>query len=250
MAIEVTVLGSSGGYPAAGKACSSFLLSRGRENLVLDLGSGALSNLFKYLAPDEIGGLAITHMHYDHYVDIFGLCTARKFWKTKLKPLPVILPIGGSDALLSVISQNSRESFLECLDIREAGPGEKANIGNFEIFTGAAKHIENSLIFRVRAGGHTVCYSGDTDMTGELEELAHECNLLICEATFTSEVPSRFFGHLFAEEAGRVASKAGVQMLLLTHIWPTLSEVRALEDARKHYHGKVELAREGLKMMI
>ncbi|MDD5747656.1 MAG: MBL fold metallo-hydrolase [Actinomycetota bacterium] len=248
--LEIVVLGSSGGYAGAGKACSSFLLTYGDKNFVLDLGAGALGNLLKYLSPEEIGGVVITHMHYDHYVDIFGLCTARKFWEKPLPPLSVILPEGGSDALGRVVSRESHDSFMQCLKVREAKPDEDIAFDIFRVKTGIAKHIPDALVIRVEVNGQSVCYSGDTEFTDSLVGLARDCDLFICEATFTSETSLRLSGHLFASEAGEIAELAGAKRLLLTHIWPTLNGEMALEDAGKKFSGEIILAVEGLRIIL
>jgi ribonuclease BN (tRNA processing enzyme) len=111
-------------------------------------------------------------------------------------------------------------------------------------------HIDNSFAFRVTAEGRSVCYSGDTDRSDALLELASSADLFICEATFTSEVPVKLPGHLSGREAGEIAAEAQVGALLLTHLWPTLDGERAVEDARAGYGGNVDLATEGLTLYV
>ncbi len=251
MAIKVTVLGSSGGYPGPGRACSGYLLENREGNLVLDLGSGALANLLKYLPADEVGGLALTHMHYDHYVDIYGLCTARRFWEKEVTPLPLLAPPQAPDVITSPLQESSRDEFMRSLDLYEVHPGVLDNVAGFEITALPAEHeVIDSFIYRVAFAGKTVCYSGDTDLCEALLEQAQGVDLFVCEATFTSQVREKMRGHLFAAEAGRAASEAGVGMLLLAHLWPTLSEDRALEDARSEFDGQVRVAVEGMTIEL
>jgi ribonuclease BN (tRNA processing enzyme) len=80
--------------------------------------------------------------------------------------------------------------------------------------------------------------------------MARGTDLFICEATFTSEVREKVPGHLTAYEAGRVAAEAEVGKLLLTHVWPTLDERRAAEDAKSVYSGPVDVAVDGLTLEI
>jgi len=251
MDLKLTVLGSSGGYPGPGRACSGYLLQNGEGSLVLDLGSGALANLLKYVPPYEVGGLALTHMHYDHYVDIYGLCTARRFWEKEVTPLPLLAPPHAPDVITSPLQESSRDEFMRSLDLREVRPGVLDVIAGFEVTALPAEHkVIDSLIYRVAFAGKTVCYSGDTDLCEALIEQARGADLFICEATFTSQVREKMRGHLFAAEAGRAASEAGVGMLLLAHLWPTLSEDRALEDARSEFGGQVRVAVEGMTIEL
>ncbi len=251
MGFKVTVLGSSGGYPGAGRACSGYLFQNAEGNLVVDLGSGALANLLEHVRPDGLGGLALTHMHYDHYVDIYGLCTARRFWEKEVDPLPLLAPPHASEVITSPLQAGSREEFMRSLDLRGVRPGVPQGIAGFDIVALPAAHgAIDSLIYRISRDGKVVCYSGDTDLCAALVEQARGADLFICEATFTSQVRNRMQGHLFAAEAGEAAAEAGVGTLLLTHLWPTLSGDRALEDARSSFDGKVELAAEGMAIEL
>jgi ribonuclease BN (tRNA processing enzyme) len=250
MSFKVTVLGSSGGYAGAGKACSGYLLECGERTLVLDLGPGALSNLLKYLDPGSLGGLALSHLHYDHYMDIYGLLTARRFWPRSLDPLPLLAPPGAAEHIGMVIYEESRPVFMETLEITELDPGVELQFAGFEVRASAVNHIDNSFAFRVSAEGRSVCYSGDTDRSDALLELAAGADLFICESTFTSELPVKMPGHLSGREAGQIAEEAGVRALMLTHLWPTLDGTQAVEDAGAEYDGNVDLAIEGLTLYV
>jgi ribonuclease BN (tRNA processing enzyme) len=250
LSVKVTVCGSSGGYAGAGKACAGFLLSNEENTLMLDIGPGALSNMLEYLDADALDALAITHMHYDHYVDIFGLCTARRFWESELSALPVLAPSVARDIIGSPLAESSREEFFKCIELTTPEPGRAIELAGFEVTALPSAHGIEGLIYRVKAGESTICYSGDTDTCDELLELARDADLFICESTFTGEVPAKMKGHLTAKEAGRIACEAGVGSLLLTHLWPTLSGDRAVEEASKQYNGPVELAVEGLTLFV
>lgn len=246
MALKVAVLGTSGGYPGPGRACPGFLLELGEQNLVLDLGSGALANLLRHIEADEVMGLALTHAHYDHYVDIYGLCTARRFWEVQLEPLLVFAPAGAKKVIGSPLSDGSRPKFFECMELEELEGDSRFEVGEFKVLARPGSHVIASYIYRVEAAGRAICYSGDTDVSDTLVEQARGCDLFICESTFTSEVDAKMAGHLFAAEAGRVAQEAGAKRLLLTHVWPTLSRERAVADASAEFDGPVEAAAEGM----
>lgn len=250
MTFKVFVTGTSGGYAGAGKACSGYLLSDGDNSLALDLGAGSLGNLLKYLGPDRLGGLAISHLHYDHYMDLYGLCTARRFWPAPLPPLPVLAPPGSAGRISAVISEESREAFMSTLEVTEIRPGEALESGGFEVTALPAEHIESSFIFRIGAGKRSLCYSGDTACCDALLEQARGADLFICEATATSQVPFSPPGHMSAREAGEVAAEAGVGALVLTHVWPTLDGEVAVRDAAAAYDGPVELAVEGKQLFV
>ena len=174
----------------------------------MDLGSGALANLLEHVRPDGLGGLALTHMHYDHYVDIYGLCTARRFWEKEVDPLPLLAPPHASEVITSPLQAGSREEFMRSLDLRGVRPGVPQGIAGFDIVALPAAHgAIDSLIYRISRDGKVVCYSGDTDLCAALVEQARGADLFICEATFTSQVRNRMQGHLFAAEAGEALGR-------------------------------------------
>lgn len=214
------------------------------------MGAGALSNMLEHLDADELDSLAISHLHYDHYVDIFGIMTARRFSERKLPPLPVLAPAETRGVVGAALSPESRPEFLRCLDFIDAEDRVPVRFAGFEVLPFEAKHSRPAFGYRVTAGGRTVCYTGDTDEGKKLTEMARGADLFICEATFTSEVSEKIPGHLTASEAGIVAAEAKVGRLLLTHVWPTLDEGRAIRDASAVFDGPVDAALDGLTLEI
>jgi ribonuclease Z len=68
--------------------------------------------------------------------------------------------------------------------------------------------------------GKVLVYSGDTRPTASVERLAMGADMLVHEATFSSELAGRAEadGHSTAEGAAQLAARAGVKRLILTHI--------------------------------
>ncbi len=250
MSFKVTVCGGSGGYAGAGRACSGFLLEADSGSLMLDIGPAALPNMLRYIEPDGLDALALTHMHYDHYGDIYGLCTARRFWEQELEPLLVLAPANAEEIIGSPLTEESRPEFFKCIRTTVPGRGAETDVAGFKVIAGPSAHTVPGWILRIAQEGRTVCYSGDTEFCDELLELADGADLLICESTFTSEVAAKLKGHMYAEEAGRAALEAKVGSLLLTHLWPTLDGECALRDASAVYKGPIDLAMEGLTQFV
>jgi hypothetical protein len=61
--MKVRVLGSSGGWPAASRACSGYLVSERETSIWLDAGAGTLAELLRHGTLDEVAALWISHLH-------------------------------------------------------------------------------------------------------------------------------------------------------------------------------------------
>ena len=68
--MKLTVLGNNGPFPAAGGACSGYLLQSAMANILIDCGNGTLANLQKIVSIDKLDAVVLTHLHSDHVSDI------------------------------------------------------------------------------------------------------------------------------------------------------------------------------------
>ena len=92
--MRLTVIGCSGSYPGPDSAASCYLVEAphaGRTwRILLDLGSGALGTLQRYLDPLDVDAVFISHLHPDHFFDISGYYVLRKYHPTGAQsPIPV-----------------------------------------------------------------------------------------------------------------------------------------------------------------
>lgn len=298
MSVEVNVLGTCGGYARRGRACSGYLIRSSGSNLLVDIGNGVLSNLQNFINFFDVNAIALSHMHPDHYADIFSIFTAIRFFPVGLEPIPVLAPSGAFDLISPVLSSDARKAFLkvfrwmewiESAGIEDKGIGSvgegksgqgidsmttdghefrgkavdedadksleyisaaPVRLSGFDILSARVNHPLEALGFRVEVEDKVIAYSGDSDVCDALVMLARGADLFICEATFTHQIGEKGGGHLFAAEAGRIAERAGVKRLLLTHIWPLFDEGIAAEEAKEEFGGIVEVAREGMRIEV
>ena len=121
--------------------------------------------------------------------------------------------------------------------------------------------------------GRSIVISGDTVYTENLVEQSKGVDLLICEALnqelvkiihqnasltgsatvakITEDIPKY---HISPEQAAKVAAKANVSYLTLTHIIPPLPSTLLnnvfLGDAKKIYKGKIDIGRDGMLISL
>ena len=66
------VLGKSPAWQDAGRRrCSGYLSRRAGAALVVDCGNGVFAKLRERIDYTEVDAVAITHMHADHFFDLF-----------------------------------------------------------------------------------------------------------------------------------------------------------------------------------
>lgn len=84
--------------------------------------------------------------------------------------------------------------------------------------------------------GRSLVYSGDTRIVEEMIDFSKGADLLIHEATYSSDLEDLAYqyGHCTAQQAATLAKKAGVHCLYLVHISPRYLDVGPLiVEARK-----------------
>ncbi|MBW2963674.1 ribonuclease Z [Candidatus Woesearchaeota archaeon] len=90
--------------------------------------------------------------------------------------------------------------------------------------------------------GKKVVYVTDTEPCDNIVKLAKGADLLIMEATYSSQLQEKAeeYGHLTAKEAGMLANQAHVKKLILTHFSQRYKNVKELEeDARQVFDDTV-----------
>jgi ribonuclease Z len=103
--------------------------------------------------------------------------------------------------------------------------------------------------------GRKIVYTGDTAYSDAIVKEAKDADVLIHEATFDESMQKEAEArkHSTVKDAALTAHKAGVKMLVLTHIssrYKKGEESLLLEQAKKYYKGKIIIAYDGLKIEI
>lgn len=243
--MRLTVLGGCGAWPAAGQACSGFLLEQDGFRLLVDAGYAIVPRLLELVSPDQVDAVFVSHGHPDHCADLNPLLRARVLRDDPAGPLPVYAPPGALAAVLAL----DRPGMLDhAYALHEFPVGSRLRIGPFDAQTRLLPHFLPNAGVRVSAGGRVLAYTGDSGPSPEVVELARDADLLVAEATYLEQVPAETRRYLCsAREAGRQAREAGAGQLLLTHLQPGTDPAAAPPAAMAAgYGGQVGVASSGL----
>lgn len=234
--MELTVIGGCGAWPAAGRACSGYLLEHDGFRLLIDPGYAVAPAL----DPAAVDAVFVSHGHPDHCADLNPLLRGRVLGDRPVPPLPVYSLAGAVDPVLALdgpwVSTGA--------DLRAVTPGAEFAIGPFAATTRLLPHHVPNLGVRLAAGGRSMAYTGDTGPSPEIARLADSADLLLAEATYPTRVPDEADSPYLstAGQAGRHAAMAGVGRLMLTHLWPGVSESESVAAAASTFGGPVEVA--------
>ena len=263
--MRLTVIGCAGSFPGPDSAASCYLVQAddadGRTwNVALDLGSGALGPLQRYLDPALLDAVALSHLHPDHYADMTGL---QVYLTYRPGPgpagrsghrLPVYGPFGTASRLAAAYGNEPGAEGEVCFDVRTWQAGHGVSIGPLTVTPVAMDHPVPAYGLLVAGPSEadptrtvTLAYTGDTDECAGLEMLAREAEVLLAEAAFVEGRDDQVRGiHLTGLRAGRVAERGGVARLVLTHV-PSWNEPGvAAREAAEVYDGPILTARPGL----
>lgn len=219
--LRLTFLGSGDAFAGGGRFQACLHLDGGGEPLLLDCGATTLIALKRGgIDPASIGWVALSHLHGDHFAGLPWLILDGQFAK-RTKPLVIAGPPGASErvertfeALYPGATGAERPfetSFLELAEHvpRELGP---AVITPFEVrhHSGAP-----SYALRVEYAGKVIAYSGDTEWTDALIDVAKDADLFVCECNFYDRKAP---GHLDYMTLMENRSQLRCERIVITHM--------------------------------
>jgi len=282
--MEVTLLGTGSPIPFPDRAGTSIHVECDGERALIDCGPGAVSRLVENDKPlSGIDSLFFTHQHLDHNADFFNFVISS--WTLGREELTVYGP-SGTEALLDAIESIYGEDirYRERMDYPESGIRDiefEEVDSNFaldaEAWTVDAHPVEHSIEtfayrFTEPSTGAEFVFSADTRYVESLVDFASGADLLVQDACVAprrdgppaeGQIWEHFDGsaseqrlaelrrtHCTPEQAGEIASRAGVGELVLTHLLPYRDTEQMERAAASEFDGDVHVARDGLSVEL
>lgn len=267
-AITAILLGTGYPRPDAQHAGAGVAIVAGDKWFVIDAGRGTTMRIagtaLKY---DGLRAVFLTHLHSDHTAGLPDLFITSWQFGRKTQPLELYGPTGTQHLADAMLKFFEYDIHLR-RDVMEKHPAAGATIRVHAVREGVVyddrdvkvtafavdhKPVDPAFGYRFESGGKVIVVSGDTKPSENLIKFAKGADVLIHEAYLpehflkvdTPAVAGRLMAyHTSAEEAGAVATRAGVKTLVLTHLIPANAEKTFLERARKTFQGKIVVGRD------
>jgi len=91
-------------------------------------------------------------------------------------------------------------------------------------------------------------YTGDTEYSQSVIELARGADTLLVECSFPDDAPVP--GHLTPSGVARIAREAGVRRVVLTHIYPAVEDLDLITEVGRDFDGEILVAEDGLEFEV
>ena len=246
--MKIVLLGTGGPRPDPHRNATTTLIRVGNENILFDAGRGVVIQLVKAGVPlAAVNPVFITHHHFDHIGDLYDLMLAS--WMAGRKDA---LRIYGppeteriANALLTQVYdkdiywRSTGEPALggwKPIAAHDVIAGPILDTGRWRVSAETVNHGDGLDIpkaflkrwtchgYRFEAEGKAIAISGDTIPCDGLDRLAAGADVLVqCCYLASAEMNTEHFRRLAhhtmacADTVGKIATKAGVKTLVLTH---------------------------------
>jgi ribonuclease BN (tRNA processing enzyme) len=220
--VAVRVLGCGDAFGSGGRFQTCFFVSAGRDRFLIDCGATALVAMRRFgVDPGAIDTVFLSHLHGDHFAGLPFLLLEAQFISKRQRPLTVVGPPGMRQRLLDaqevLFPGSSRVPWHFPLYFVELETGRTESYGGVAVTAYPVTHPSGAPAFALRfaCSRRLIGYSGDTEWTDQLIEVASGADLLITECYAFERNASH---HLDFKTLSRRRPDLQAKRLLLTHM--------------------------------
>jgi ribonuclease BN (tRNA processing enzyme) len=205
------------------------------------------------LDPLTVDRIFFTHFHPDHTVDVVPLLFAINYGAPEKRTLPLYLT--GPEPFLrfwrSVMEVWGEWMAGDYATLVSELPQEcqsPIDLTGCRLSWAPAEHRSESIAYRLDSEGGALVYTGDTQYSQTVVELARGAHTLLIECSFPDHAPVP--GHLTPSGVARIASETGVRRVVLTHIYPAAEDLDLVTEVGRGFEGEILVAQDGLEFEV
>lgn len=246
--MRLTVLGCQSPYPGPNGATPGYLLQTEETNLLIDCGSGVISQLHRYLPLYQLDAVCLSHYHHDHIADVgvlqYGIMLHQKFKDRANGPLPIYGPSQAEERGLKL-------TYQEATVFKEVNQHSVIQIGDCTVSFHRTQHDAVCYAMKVEHKGKVVVYGADSGPDTVWLPFAEGADLFICEGTFLEkDKPNGPIGHLSVRQASMAAEQIGCRHFVVTHLFPAYTQAEVRAEMAPYTRGKGYVAQIGLEIQL
>ena len=247
--MRLTILGSGTAAPLLARSCAGYLVEADSQKLLFDSGAGTIRRLLEIKESlFEIGHIFYTHLHNDHINDLGAIIWSNNYGVVRKKPLNLYGPKGFKkyfDILLNKLLKPGKLNFK--INVKELKKSTvKINAITIKTFPIKHSNTTKSIAYRIGHKNKSLAYIGDTGYNTQAISAAKNADFLMAECSLPKEAE----GHLTPALAGKIAAKASVKNLILTHFYPEVLKTDIKKQCSGEFKGNIILAKDRMKINI
>jgi len=270
---RIILLGTKGGprVGESGRSNPATLILANDVPYVVDCGYGTSRQLLNAGVPlNKLRYIFITHLHSDHSLELGPL-----IYNAWITGIPIRVDAYGPSGLRRMTQDffNYQKFDIDTRIVDEGRPDPRKLVvahdfnqpglvmqnEDVKVSSCLVRHppIKLAFAYRFDTKDRSVVISGDTAYAPELAEFAKGADILIHEVMYLPGVEAlirrlpnakRLREHLLAahtlpEDVGKIADRAGVKTLVLSHFVPgddpSITDEQWAAGARKHFNGRI-----------
>ena len=247
---KLIILGSSNSIPDANHENTHMVLVGQNSTVLIDCANSPIIRLEQAgIDFNQLTDIILTHFHPDHVSGV-PLLLMDMWLMGRKRPLSIYglhYTLDRMEDLMGFYGWSEWPDFFPVAFYRLPASEMVSVINNdeFKIHASLVNHMIPCIGLRLESkiSGKIIAYSSDTEPCDQVVQLAEKADILIHEATGSSQ------GHSSASQAGEIANKAKTKNLYLIH-YPTgnTPTENLVSDARMKFSGSVDLAEDFLTL--
>jgi len=280
-ASRLILLGTAGGpTPKPNRAAPANAVVVGERVYLVDAGNGVARQMaMAGLRTEQLHAVFVTHHHNDHNIDVGNVLLLA--WADNLAaPVEFHGPPPLKQILHDILAANRADIEIRMADealgdpaklvriFEHSGPGPVYQDDRVKVTCAEVVHppFRHAFGYRFDCPDRSIVFSGDTAPSENLVALAKGADVLVHEVMYLPAIDAlianqptapRLRQHLLAahttcEDVGRIATRAGVGTLVLSHFvpggQPFIPDEVWLAAVRPYYTGEIIVGRDLLEL--